>query len=318
MTYRHIYGPVPSRRLGRSLGISPIPDKTCNYSCVYCMLGRTDHMTSERQLFFPLEDIVAELADALAHTLPPPDHISIVGNGEPTLYLRLGDLIDAIHRISTIPVAVISNGALLAEPDVRIALAKADVVMTSFNAPDEQTFRRINRPSPCISFDAVKQGLLAFARMERSGELWVEVMLVKGLNDSPNALQRIRCFLQEVAPYRVFIDTPLRPPAEPWVQPIDRAGMAQAEEILGITAREAGSDVGTFTVEAGADPLETLAAICKRHPMREDQVAELLVNSGIDPLPVLDALRHDGRFTAELFEEQTFYLVRDDDGGRRL
>jgi len=313
MTYRYIYGPIPSRRLGRSLGISPIPDKTCNFSCIYCMLGRTDHLTNERKEYFKLEDILAELADALRHVSPPPDHISIVGNGEPTLYLRLGDLIRGARELTSIPIAVITNGALLSEPAVREALAETDIVLTSFNAPTEELFRRIDRPCPGITFEAMKQGLLDFAHTRRKGQLWVEMMLLKGINDSPETLEQTRWVLQDVEPDRVFVDTPIRPPAEDFAHPVTPEALVLAEKALG-GAQPSGFDFGPFTIAAGADPLETLAGVCKRHPMREDQATLLLVNSGIDPLPVLDALRADPRFRVEQYGGQTFFLVREMNG----
>jgi wyosine [tRNA(Phe)-imidazoG37] synthetase (radical SAM superfamily) len=313
MNYRFIYGPIPSRRLGRSLGISPIPDKTCNYSCIYCMLGRTDHLTNQRQEYYKVEDILGELNDALAHVSPPPDHISIVGNGEPTLYLRLQELIQGARRLSDIPIAVITNGALLSEPAVRSALAEADVVLTSFNAPTDELFRRIDRPCPEITFDAMKQGLVQFAHMPRRGQLWVEMMLLAGINDSPEALEQTRWVLQEVSPDRVFVDTPIRPPAEDFARPVSPEALVQAEETLG-GAQPSGFNFGAFTIPAGADPVETLAGICKRHPMREDQALELLTNSGVDPLPVLDALRADPRFVVKQYGGQTFFLVREQDG----
>ncbi|MHB8072100.1 MAG: radical SAM protein [Candidatus Cryosericum sp.] len=313
MSYRFIYGPIPSRRLGRSLGISPIPDKTCNYSCIYCMLGRTDHLTNERREYYKVEDILAELSDALAHVSPQPDHISIVGNGEPTLYLRLQELIQGARNLSDIPIAVITNGALLSEPAVRSALAEADIVLTSFNAPSAELFRRIDRPCPEITFDAMKQGLLDFAHAPRKGQLWVEMMLLQGINDSPEALEQTRWVLQEVGPDRVFVDTPIRPPAEDFARPVSAETLAKAEEALG-GARASGFDFGAFTIPAGADPLETLAEICKRHPMREDQALKLLADSGVDPLPVLDALRADPRFIVERYGDQTFFLVREHNG----
>jgi wyosine [tRNA(Phe)-imidazoG37] synthetase (radical SAM superfamily) len=313
MNYRYIYGPIPSRRLGRSLGISPIPDKMCNYSCIYCMLGRTDHLTTKREEYFKLEDILAELDDALEHVSPPPDHISIVGNGEPTLYARLRDLIRGARGLTSIPIAVITNGALLSEPPVREALAEADVVLTSFNAPTEELFRRIDRPCPGITFEAMKQGLLDFAHMRRKGQLWVEMMLLEGINDSPETLEQTRWVLQATKPDRVFVDTPIRPPAEDFARPVAPEALKRAERALG-GAQPSGFDFGAFTIAAGTDPLETLAGICKRHPMRDDQAIELLVNSGIDPLPVLDALRADPRFLVERYAGQTFFLVRETHG----
>lgn len=313
MTYRYIYGPIPSRRLGRSLGISPIPDKTCNFSCIYCMLGRTDRLTNDREEYFKLNDILAELKDALGHVSPPPDHVSIVGNGEPTLYLRLGELIQGARQLTRVPVAVITNGALLPEPDVRQALAEADIVLTSFNAPTEDLFRRIDRPCPGITFEAMKRGLLDFAHMHRRGQLWVEMMLLEGINDSAETLEQTRWVLQDVEPDRVFVDTPIRPPAEDFARPVTPEALALAEKALG-GAQLSGFDFGTFTIPAGTDPLETLAEICKRHPMREDQAILLLVNAGIDPLPVLDTMRADPRFRVERYGGQTFFLVREMNG----
>jgi wyosine [tRNA(Phe)-imidazoG37] synthetase (radical SAM superfamily) len=311
MTYRYIYGPVPSRRLGRSLGISTIPDKTCNKSCIYCMLGRTDHPTVVRQEFFPLQDIVGELKDALKHITPPPDYISIVGNGEPTLYLRLGDLIREIRHLTSIPVAVITNGVLLSDPAVRADLAEADIVLTSFNAPTDALFHRIDRPCAGITFDAVRQGLIAYSRMQRQGQLWVEMMLLEGINDSPAVLQELHWLLQEVGPDRVFVDTPIRPPAEPFVRPVGSEKLAEAESILG-GVQLSGSDFEAFTVDAGVDPVDTLVSICKRHPMREDQVIALLRRSGIDPYPVLNKLCADPRFRVERYGGSTFYLAHDE------
>ncbi len=313
MSYRFIYGPIPSRRLGRSLGISPIPDKTCNYSCIYCMLGRTDHFTNQRREYYKVEDILAELSDALASVSPPPDHISIVGNGEPTLYLRLRELIQGVRNLSGIPVAVITNGALLSEPAVRLALQEADIVLTSFNAPTDELFRRIDRPCPEVTFNTMKQGLLEFAHMPGRGQLWVEMMLLEGINDSPETLEQARWVLQEVGPDRVFVDTPLRPPAEDFARPVSPEMLAKAEETLG-GAQLSGFDFGAFTLPIGTNPVDTLAEICKRHPMREDQVLELLTNSGMDPLPVLDAVRADPRFLMERYGGQTFFLVREQNG----
>ena len=310
MSWHTLYGPIPSRRLGRSLGISPIPDKTCNYSCIYCMLGRTDHFTNERRDWFPLQDILAELDDALRTISPPPEHISIVGNGEPTLYLHLGELIAGVRERTDIPVAVITNGALLTEPDVRTALAAADVVLVSFNAPTEELFRRINRPCPGITLESTRAGLLAFARMARRGQLWVEMMVLEGINDSPEVLEQVRWVLRAVAPDRVFVDTPLRPPAEPFARPLTPEALERVEQALG-GATGSGFDVGAFTLPLDRDPLETLVAICVRHPMREDQVEELLANSGVDPLPVLAAMRADPRFRLEFYGGQTFFLARD-------
>lgn len=142
---QYVYGPVPSRRLGLSLGISPIPQKTCNYSCIYCQLGRTSRLTNTRQWFFPLPDIVQELQWVLRRRLTC-DAVTIVGEGEPTLYAGLGRLIDAVHAVVDKPVAVITNGALLFEPQLQAELARADIVLPTLDAYNEALFRKIHRP----------------------------------------------------------------------------------------------------------------------------------------------------------------------------
>lgn len=309
MSHRFIYGPVPSRRLGRSLGISPIPDKTCNYSCIYCMLGRTDQFLNERQEYYSIRDILTELGDALPHVVPAPDYLSIVGNGEPTLYLRLGELIDGIRGLSDIPVAVFTNGALLSDPAVRSALDRADLVFVSFNAPDERLFRHINRPHPGITYETARQGLVDFARTRHHSRLWISMMLMEGINDSPDALEKVRRTLEDIRPDRVFVDTPVRPPAEPFVRPVSPHVLAQAQTVLG--ACVAGSAMGSFTLSPGEDPIETLVEVCMRHPMRADQIEEVLARAGVDPLPVLARLRADARFIVEEYGGQVFFLVRE-------
>ncbi len=312
MSYRFIYGPVPSRRLGRSLGISPIPDKTCNYSCIYCMLGRTDHFSNERRRFYSTQDILTELGDVLPHVVPAPDYLSIVGNGEPTLYLHLDELIDGVHSLSDIPVAVFTNGALLSDPAVRAALDRAELVFASFNASDDRLFRRINRPCPGITYETARQGLVDFARTRRHSRLWVSMMLMEGINDSPDVLEEVRRTLEEVRPDRVFVDTPVRPPAESFVHPVSPQALTQAQAILGACA--SGSEMGSFPLSPGEDPVETLAEVCMRHPMRADQIEEVLATAGIDPLPVLARLRADTRFIVEEYGGQVFFLARERGG----
>lgn len=178
-----VYGPVPSRRLGPSLGVDPIPFKTCNYNCVYCQLGRTTPVTNERKDFFPREAILAEVEAALkAHQPGEMNYITFVGQGEPLLCASIGWLIRQVKALTDIPVAVITNGSLLFMPDVREDLRAADVVMPSLDAADEETFRRINRPWAKLQIALIIEGMVAFREMFEN-QLWIEVMLVKGLND---------------------------------------------------------------------------------------------------------------------------------------
>jgi wyosine [tRNA(Phe)-imidazoG37] synthetase (radical SAM superfamily) len=184
-----LYGPVPSRRLGISLGISPIPKKTCNYSCIYCQLGRTDHLTNQRQMFFPVEKILGEFDEINQRHLSY-DVITIVGEGEPTLYSGLGQLILALQQKTETPVAVITNGALLYDRELQEELIEADIVLASMDAYDEASFKKINRPHGTLSFKQVMDGLVDFS-IRCQGQLWLEMMLMAGINDDSDCLREV-------------------------------------------------------------------------------------------------------------------------------
>lgn len=210
--FKYIYGPVPSRRLGRSLGIDLVPYKTCTYDCIYCQLGRTINKTMERRLYVPIEDILNELKIKLT-TEKRPDFISIAGSGEPTLHSEIGKLIGLIKRITTIPVAVLTNGSLLFIPEVREALMQADLVIPSLDAGDETLFRYVNRPYEGISFREMVNGLIEFTR-EFPGEVWLEVFLLSGITGMVDEVRKIAAYVEKIGPQRVQINTVCRPAAE--------------------------------------------------------------------------------------------------------
>jgi len=215
---KYVFGPVPSRRLGQSLGIDTIPLKTCNWNCVYCQLGRTVPLTNERLEYFPREEILAEVEQALAAHKPGEiDWVTFVGSGEPALHIGLGWLIRKVKELTSatttftpqgrLPVAVITNGAILYLPEVREELAVADAVLPTLDAGNARLYRKINRPHPDITFERLVDGLIAF-RKEYQGLLWVEVMLVRGLNDSEEALREIVAALERIRPDEVHINLP--------------------------------------------------------------------------------------------------------------
>jgi wyosine [tRNA(Phe)-imidazoG37] synthetase (radical SAM superfamily) len=211
----YVFGPVPSRRLGRSLGIDPIPLKTCNWNCVYCQLGRTTPLTGGRGDYSPAEHIVEEVRRALeASRAGEVEWVTFVGSGEPTLHERLGWMIRQIKAITKAPVAVITNGSLLYLPEVRKEVSPADVVLPSLDAGADSLYRVINRPHPTFTFDRLVDGLVKFRR-GYSGKLWIEVMLVKNLNDSDAALKDLATVLSHIEPDEVHISLPLRPPRLP-------------------------------------------------------------------------------------------------------
>ncbi len=291
-----IYGPIPSRRLGKSLGVDPTPLKTCNWNCVYCQLGRTSPLVNERAEYAPAAEIIAELQAALASHQPGEiDFISFVGSGEPTLHSQLGWMIRQAKRITTIPIAVITNGSLLYLPEVRTDLLPTDVIMPTLTAGSAALYQRINRPHPELTFDRLIGGLEAL-RAEYAGNLWLEVMLIKGLNDDDVALHELAALVQRIRPDQLHLTLPDRPPSEPWVEPPDQAGLMRALAILGNVAsvvHPAGAD---FDLSGHASPVDALLAIIIRHPISEQQMITTLQHQAPHEVQtVLSALETSGQ-----------------------
>ena len=209
----HLFGPVPSRRLGLSLGVDIVPFKVCSLDCIYCQLGRTTDKTIERKEYVPVEPVLDELKKRLAEGLHA-DFITLSGSGEPTLNSRFGELIDGIKKITSIPVAVLTNGTLLYREDVRADCARADVVIPSLDAGDESVFQKINRPHADISIENVVEGLCAF-RNEFSGRIWLEVFFVEGVNTDTEQIAKIKGLIKRIRPDKVQLNTAVRPTAEP-------------------------------------------------------------------------------------------------------
>ncbi len=273
---KYVFGPVPSRRLGQSLGVDTIPLKTCNWNCVYCQLGRTVPLTNKRMEYYPGKDILAEIKEALGNHQPGEiDWVTFVGSGEPTLHSDIGWLIREVKTLTDLPVAVITNGSLLYLPEVRHDLAEADVVMPSLDAGTAVLYRQINRPHPETTFERLVNGLATF-RQEYSGKVWVEVMLMQGLNDTETSLQEIAAVLQRIRPDEVHINLPTRPPAETWVREPDEGGLLRARAILGDIATVVHPVVGEFDLSGCDTAVDALIAIITRHPMRQEELEQTL------------------------------------------
>jgi wyosine [tRNA(Phe)-imidazoG37] synthetase (radical SAM superfamily) len=305
---KYVYGPVPSRRLGQSLGVDPIPFKTCNYNCVYCQLGRTTPLTNERADFFPREEILAQVQDAVERHQPGEmDYVTFVGQGEPTLYASLGWLIRQVKALTDIPLAVLTNGALLFQPEVREELAAADLVMPTLDAADQEDFRKINRPWPRFRIAEIIEGMAAFRTMF-TGQLWVEVMLVEGLNDDEATLLGIRDALARIRPDRVQINVPVRPPAEPWVEIPDDEAVERATAILGEAAEVVAPYEGHFDLSGFADVAEAILAIVRRHPMRQRWLVETLDRWAPGEVgEMLTRLESSGQAQKRIYRNETFW-----------
>ena len=273
------FGPVPSRRLGRSLGINNIPPKICTYSCVYCQLGRTIEMQVERQCFYDPDRIVREVRDKVEKAQEKGeiiDYLTFVPDGEPTLDINLGREIEALKDLD-ISIAVISNASLVWQEDVREELAKADWVSLKTDAASEEMWRRVNRPHGKLQLDKIQDGMLAFAR-DYKGVLATETMLVTDLNDGQQTVEEVADFLARLTPDVAYLSIPTRPPAEPWAQPPGEEALNRAYQIISEKVQHVEYLIGyegnafAFT----GDIEEDLLSITAVHPMREDAVRDFL------------------------------------------
>jgi wyosine [tRNA(Phe)-imidazoG37] synthetase (radical SAM superfamily) len=263
----YIFGPVPSRRLGRSLGVDLVPFKTCSYDCIYCQLGKTTCKTVERKEWVPLEELLGELKDKLATN---PDYITLSGSGEPTLFSRLEELIDRIHGLTRIPIAVLTNGSMLWQPEVRKSLRRADLVLPSLDAGDPMRFQCINRPHESITFEKMVEGLIAF-RKDFPGQYWLEVFLLSGYTAIESEVIKLNTWIEKIRPDRVQLNTVTRPPAEYFAE---RVLPSQMERFAGLF-NPPGEIIAEFHGVAGetafaADLKDVLEMLARRPCSMED------------------------------------------------
>lgn len=305
------FGPIPSRRLGQSLGINHIPPKACSYNCSYCQAGLTTQKTAERQAFYDPAEVVAAVRErvrALRAAGEPIDYLSFVPDGEPTLDVHLGEEIDALRPLG-IPIAVITNGSLLWRPEVRAEVARADWVSVKVDTVDERAWMRLDRPTPQLHLPTVLQGIRDFAR-EYRGEWVSETMLVAGVNDDEAGVRRVVEFLTEVQPSRAYLLVPTRPPAEAAVQPPSDAAIARACALfrarLPVVECLVGHETSRFaaTGELEADLLATLAV----HPMRESAVRDLVRREGAD-WSAVERLLAAGRLVPTQYRGERFFTL---------
>jgi wyosine [tRNA(Phe)-imidazoG37] synthetase (radical SAM superfamily) len=288
------FGPVPSRRLGRSLGVNNIPPKVCTYSCLYCQLGRTIRMRTGRRLLRRPDAVVAAVREKLVaadRAGARVDYIAFVPDGEPTLDENLGRTMRSLRPLG-IPIAVISNGSLLDREDVRGDLAEADWVSLKIDAVREETWRRVDRPHGRLRLGSILDGMREFAA-GFAGQLATETMVLAGLNDTEAELRATAAFAGELHPATAYLAAPTRPPAERWVRPATEAAMARAYEVFrawhGRVELLVGPEAGAFA--STGDPREDLLSITAVHPMREAAVRRFVERAGADWDLVTDLVR---------------------------
>jgi wyosine [tRNA(Phe)-imidazoG37] synthetase (radical SAM superfamily) len=307
-----VFGPVPSRRLGRSLGINHIPPKICCYACAYCQLGQTTRQEIERRNFYPpalVEQQVTQRVAQLRAAGETIDYLTFVPDGEPTLDRHLGGLIDRLRPLG-IRIAVITNAALLDRPDVRGELARADWVSLKVDTVHERMWLNVNRPHASLNLPAVLAGMREFAG-GFAGTLTTETMLVHMLNDSLPELESVAEFVGELRPAIAYIAVPTRPPAEPWVEPPDEAALNSAYQIFRTRLPRVelltGYEGDAFSSTGNAE--QDLLNITAVHPLRADAVAALLAKTGADA-SVVRRLLAQRRLVETQYDGKTFYLRR--------
>lgn len=311
MTER-VFGPVPSRRLGHSLGINNIPPKICTYSCVYCQVGRTMNMQVDREAFYKPEDIVAAVRQRVGEARSagdPLDYLTFVPDGEPTLDMNLKREIELLKPLG-IPIAVISNASLIWREDVRADLATADWVSLKMDAVDETVWRKVDRPHKRLNLEDILEGALDFSR-RFDGKLATETMLAAGMNDGEESLRQVADFLARLRPAAAYLSIPTRPPAEESVRSPDEAIVNRAYHILKekvehveyLTGYEGDAFASTGNVK------EDLLSITAVHPMRREAVGAMLEKAGAD-WTIVDQLVARNQISETHYAGHTYYMRR--------
>jgi wyosine [tRNA(Phe)-imidazoG37] synthetase (radical SAM superfamily) len=304
------FGPVPSRRLGRSLGINNIPPKICTYSCVYCQAGRTTKMQIERAEFYRPEQIIEAVGtrlEILRAGGEKVDYLTFVPDGEPTLDVNLGREIEALRRFG-LKIAVITNSSLLWREEVRTGLSAADWVSVKVDAVHEDAWRKVNRPHGRLKLDQILDGILEFSKAY-SGELTTETMLVQGLNDREDQVRETAGYLRSLQPSGAYLSIPIRPPAADHVRCPDEAVINRSYQIFS----EALDNVEVLIGYEGnafsrtGDPEEDILGITAVHPMREDAVRDLLKRSHAG-WEVIEKLLAEGKLKKTEYTGRVFYL----------
>jgi len=305
-----VFGPVPSRRLGKSVGINNIPPKICTYSCVYCQLGRSLKMTVDRQEFFSPEELLNETREKIKNAEQNNetiDYLTLVPDGEPTLDKNLGKLIELLKPLN-IKIAVISNSSLIDRRGVKNDLLNADWVSLKVDTVDKETWKKLDRPHGKINFKSMIQGVVEFSKIYK-GEMATETMLVKGLNDDEKNIKKVASFLDKIKPAVSYLSIPTRPPAEKWAVGPDEEKINRAYQILARKLPRVeyliGYEGNEFAYTGNVE--EDILSITAVHPMREDAVKEYLKKAGGN-FSTINKLIEENKITVSEYNNKKFYL----------
>jgi len=308
-SYRHLYGPVPSRRLGRSLGIDLVPHKICTYDCIYCQIGKTTKKTLLRKEYVPEKEVLEEVKTFLLKGSSSIDYLSLSGSGEPTLHSKIRSIIKGIKEITTIPVAVITNGSLLCEREVREDLLQADVVLPSLDAVSPEIFMKINRSHKKLSIERVIEGMVEFRKIYK-GQIWLEILFCKGVNDGQDELLKMKSAIDRIRPDRIHLNTVVRPPSEEWVVPLSQMEMEEIQAFFG----ERASIISEFDRHPSSvmerDIKEEILKILRRRPL---SLSDLSKGMGIRQSELdkyIKPMVQEGKIRAREFRDSIYYEIR--------
>lgn len=305
---KYIFGPVFSRRLGLSLGVDLLPAKVCTYDCIYCECGKTLVKTEEIKEWVPADEVIKEIEDYLKENSSI-DFITLTGSGEPTLHSKIGFIIEEIKKITSIPVAVLTNGSLLYKKEVRDSIKKADVILPSLNAVSDKVFRAVNRPLNIFDLPKIIEGLSAL-RKEFQGEIWLEIVFVKGFNDSPEEILKIKEIIERINPDKIHLNTVVRPPSQNWAKPLSFEEMEKIKDILGDKAEIISYKKGKEKKIKKADIEEKIEELAKRRPVTLEELLNVFNLEKKEMSEIIDSLLKKRKIRKENFEGKDFYTSR--------
>ena len=302
---KYTFGPVPSRRLGLSLGVDVIPKKLCSLDCVYCEVGVTDKRGLARKEYFPAHEILAEVKEVIAEYRDL-DHITISGSGEPTLNSKIGDIIRGIKHMTNVPVAVLTNGTLLDNPEVRRDLMDADIVSPSLDAVSADVFVKVDRPNPNLRIDTILEGIKAF-RLEYKGRMWIEILFVKGMNDHNEEVYKLKQVIDEIQPEKIHLNTVIRPPAYAVAQPVGEDRLKEIQKILGERSEIVGIFKETHKTHEHKVDGQAILALLKRRAMTVIQMTDSLAMRQDEIIASLKQLDQEKLIKSYLFNGEEYY-----------
>lgn len=303
---KYIFGPVPSRRLGRSLGVDLVPYKTCSFDCIYCDLGKTTCKTVSRQPFVSPEEIRRELELALPILEKRPDYITLSGSGEPTLNKNIGEIIRKIKEVTSIPIAVLTNGSLLFRDEVRKNILQADFVLPSLDAITPALFEYINRPHSSLRIEEIVLGLIQFRKQYR-GQIWLEILFCRGVNDGKEEVEKLKEVIERVVPDRIQINTSVRPPAENFVFPLTLKQLENIKEKLGNKAEVVSEFTDLMGDRFDSDKDDEIIQLLQRRPCTAEDISKALGLHLDEVVKYLGKLMKEGKVQYRMHEHRCYY-----------